>query len=75
MAEGESAANDTEIQESWLYAILTWVYEHRDKLPDPLGIVEELYADFDYPPEISSFVRYMPPSDNYEPKLIPTNKI
>jgi hypothetical protein len=50
-----------------LFLILYWAYENRSKLQDPLGIVESLYADFGYPPEVRSFVRYMPPDENYEP--------
>ena len=29
--------------------------------------VEVIYADFDYPYEIESFIKYMPPSDGYDP--------
>jgi hypothetical protein len=45
----------------WLFLSLAWVFEHRETLHDPLGLVEMLYADFDYPREVASFVRYMPP--------------
>jgi len=44
----------------WLYLVLAWILEHRDDYPDPLRTVEEVYADFGYPSEIASFVRYMP---------------
>jgi hypothetical protein len=47
----------------WLFLLLAWLYEHRDAVEEPLGVVEQLYADFDYPEEIASFVRYMPPED------------
>jgi len=43
--------------------VLAWLYEHRLKLADPLGDVESVYADFDYPEEMSRFVRYMPSDD------------
>ncbi|GFN32158.1 hypothetical protein PCURB6_24180 [Paenibacillus curdlanolyticus] len=36
------------------------MYSIFDKFPDPLEMVEAIYADFDYPEEISNFVRYMP---------------
>lgn len=49
--------------EKWLFLLLAWLYEHRDVVEDALGLVEQLYADFDYPDEIASFVRYMPPQD------------
>ncbi len=44
----------------WLYLQLKAAYDRRQELGDPLGVVEELYADFDYPPRIEGFVRYMP---------------
>lgn len=45
----------------WAYLELKAAYEVRDRLSDPLGVVEEIYADFDYPESVASFVRYMPP--------------
>ncbi|MGI8820484.1 MAG: DUF2247 family protein [Chthoniobacterales bacterium] len=58
------AARDTikcdEIQSKWLYLLLAWILENCALLNDPLRIVEEVYAAFDYPSEIASFVRYMP---------------
>ena len=50
-------------KDKWLFLLLAWLYEHRDTIEEPLAIVEELYADFDYPEEIATFVRYMPPQD------------
>ncbi len=44
----------------WLFEALAWVFEHRADFEDPLGVVEMLYADFDYPTEIEGLVRYMP---------------
>lgn len=49
-----------ESRRKWLYLQLKAAYGARDRITDPLGLVEELYADFDYPPSIASFVRYMP---------------
>lgn len=45
----------------WAYLELKAAYELRDRLQDPLGVVEQIYADFDYPPAVAGFVRYMPP--------------
>ena len=53
---------------NWLYLVLAWVFENRNDSDDPLGLVEEIYADFNYPSEIRNFVRYMPPEDGYEAK-------
>jgi hypothetical protein len=44
----------------WLYLALAWAYVHRVEYSDPLSIVEQLYADFDYPDEIEGFVRFLP---------------
>lgn len=65
--QAESPATE-ESPKVWLFLILQWLYEQRDQYADPLTEVEELYADFGYPPEIESFVRYMPSSGGYDPK-------
>lgn len=44
----------------WLYLQLRGAFDRRHDLKDPLGVVEQIYADFDYPPAIEGFVRYMP---------------
>lgn len=54
-------------QRKWLYLLLAWLFENKESVPDPLGEVETIYADFDYPPEIEGFVRYMPVIDAYDP--------
>jgi hypothetical protein len=46
---------------------LDWVLTNRESFKDPLGEVEEIYADFDYPQEIAPLVRYMPPTDGWRP--------
>ena len=53
----------------WLYLNLLWLFENKSNIGDPLGAVEEVYANFDYPPEIAGFVRYMPPADGYDPSV------
>ncbi|MEK8212547.1 DUF2247 family protein [Paenibacillus sp. FSL L8-0463] len=47
-------------QEKILYVVLKWVFENKEHYADPFEVVETIYADFDYPEEISQFVRYMP---------------
>jgi hypothetical protein len=47
-------------RKKWLYVVLKRLYEERDQFPDPLGLVEEIYAAFDYPEEMEDFVRWMP---------------
>ena len=44
----------------WLYLQLKAAHCDRDRLSDPLGVVERIYADFEYPPSVAPFVRYMP---------------
>ena len=34
-----------------------------------LEFAEEVYADFDYPEDMNSFIKYMPVSDDYNPSL------
>ena len=60
LASMEPELRSAEFSEKWLYLILAWVYKNRDTYPNPLEIVEQIYADFDYPDSISGFVRYMP---------------
>lgn len=60
LASAEPPEASDEIQDKWLYLVLAWIFEHRASYPDPLQTVEEVYADFGYPPRIASFVRYMP---------------
>ena len=42
---------------------------NRKNLVDPLGLVEQVYADFDYPDFMAEFVRYMPPV-GYDPRFL-----
>lgn len=46
-----------------LYVLPAWLYCNRTQFTDPFQIVEEIYAEFDYPEEIVTFVRYMPAED------------
>ncbi len=57
------------IKGKWLFIVLSWLWHNRDKFEDPLAEVEIIYADFDYPSEIESFIKYMPPSDGYDPSI------
>jgi hypothetical protein len=50
-------------KDKWLFLLLAWLYEHRKIVEEPLAVIEQLYADFGYPEEIASFVRYMPAQD------------
>lgn len=56
----EQGQPENEGNEKLLYLVLSWLYETRDSYSDSLEIVEQVYADFDYPEKIEGFVRYMP---------------
>lgn len=72
-AAADSLAGLNEVREriaknKWLYLSLAWLFENKEHMDDPLSVVEDIYADFEYPPQIQSFVRYMPATDNYAPR-------
>ncbi|MEN5095206.1 DUF2247 family protein [Pseudomonas protegens] len=67
LAEHEDESLGLESQKKWLFIALKWLFENKDNVADPLGVVELIYEDFDFPFEIESFVRYMPPQDGYKP--------
>lgn len=50
-----------------MYIVLLDLFNKRKELDDPLGNVEEIYENFDYPEKIESFVRYMLANDSYDP--------
>ena len=60
LAASEPRLSEDAIRRKWLFIVLAWLYERRAEIEDPLGVVELVYADFGYPEEIASFVRYMP---------------
>jgi hypothetical protein len=67
-ALAEQGGNSEEASKlKWLFLCLAWAYENRERIPDPLAVVETIYADFDYPSTIESFVRFLPPTDGYDP--------
>jgi hypothetical protein len=60
LIELEEEQDEEDIKAKWLYLVLWVLYKNRNEYDNALEIVEEVYSDFDYPPSISSFVRYMP---------------
>ncbi|MCC8361802.1 DUF2247 family protein [Lysobacter sp. A6] len=54
-------------QQVWLFLVLADLYLRRNEVEDAFADIEVIYADFGYPEEIEGFVRFMPPSDGYEP--------
>jgi hypothetical protein len=63
----ERVHDPRESARKWLYLQLKAAYDERERLNDPLGVVEEIYADFDYPSAVAPFVRYMPLRPGDEP--------
>lgn len=59
----ENKSNQDEIAKKWTYFCLLFIYENKGDFDDPLGIIEDLYSDFDYPEYIKQLVRYMPSDD------------
>lgn len=44
--------DDARAAEVWIYLSLAWLYEHLREYQDPFGVIEMVYADFDYPEDI-----------------------
>lgn len=68
LAKKEGDKKLSKSKEKWIFIALKWIFENKTTYTDPLGEVESIYEDFDYPLEIESFVRYMPPANDYNPK-------
>jgi hypothetical protein len=64
LANNDSHEKDYTSEKKWLFLVLAWLFKNINKVKDPLGEVEAIYADFDYPSEIEPFVRYMPSTKN-----------
>jgi hypothetical protein len=60
LASRETPVSNEHVRKKWLFIVLAGLFDCRESTVDPLGFVEEVYADFDYPSEIESFVRYTP---------------
>jgi hypothetical protein len=52
----------------WLFVVLSVLFFKNIDPYNKLLEVQEIYADFNYPDEIKSFVLYMPTNDGYNPK-------
>ncbi len=63
-ADSEESGKDSD--KKWLFLMLAWLFKNKESISDPLDEVERIYAEFDYPPEVACFVRYMPATDGYD---------
>ncbi|MEN4922750.1 DUF2247 family protein [Achromobacter spanius] len=68
LADQEGPTHALDSQKKWLFIALKWLFDNKDNVSDPLGLVELIYEDFDFPEELENFVRYMPPQDGYRPE-------
>lgn len=51
------------------YIILDSIKQTEKNTKNILDILEYVYADFNYPSDMKSFIRYMPIEDDYDPML------
>lgn len=63
VSEAGPDLDETAARRKWAYLLLKRLYERRDHITDPFGVIEHIYADFDYPEELEGFVRWMPASE------------
>ncbi len=47
--------------------LLAWAYHRRASFSGPLGVDEQIYADFGDPSELRHLVRYNPPDESAAP--------
>jgi hypothetical protein len=66
LVKEENCQNINLTKEKYLYAVLNWIYKNQNLFLDPLGAVECVYADFDYPENMLGFVQY---ASSNEPNL------
>jgi hypothetical protein len=68
LADAELVVPEKNLRKKWLYLILRWLFENREGFSDPLAVVEDIFCDFGHPLEIAPFIRYMPVTDDYDPR-------
>lgn len=53
----------------WRYCILQYLANSNLDFSSMFDHIEQIYALFGYPEDMLSFIPYMPPQDNYKPRL------
>lgn len=56
LADSETSPRNDETKDKWLYLVLSWVYESKEKFREPQRTLEIIYGDFGYPNSISHLV-------------------
>lgn len=45
---------------AWAYLLLSWIFDNKENYCDPFELVDMVCAEFNYPDELLSLIRYMP---------------
>lgn len=60
LSEQMTAEEKNQSKDKIMYVLLKWVYDNKSQYDDPLGVVEVIFDDFDFPRLMTPFVRYLP---------------
>ncbi len=58
--DGTIITDDDSVNDKWRYIILMWLFIHRKNDITDYDQINAVYASFDYPSDMVSFVNYMP---------------
>ena len=61
LAQNNSTIKDP--SKIWIYILLSWVFENKHNYINTFEIIDEIYADFGYPEEASTLIRYIPATE------------
>ncbi len=56
--------------DKWAKVFVTWLYEHRSELENPIQSLEMLWADFEYPESIAHFANQYSPNESHDRNLV-----
>ena len=57
---GTILSDNNSVNNKWRYIILLWLFIHRTSNDTDYDLMNSVYANFDYPSDMVSFVSYMP---------------
>ena len=64
LAATEPAVDEAYLKRKWLYLVTARLAQTKEEQTEFWKVIEEIYAEFDYPQEMRSFVPYEPPDGN-----------